>query len=146
MEDLIDDVALAWLGPQQLLIAFNPHTLVERDGQPSTGMAVRRIHAVVLEPATGKVLSSADWLLPDAGEFLWQLSGGRVLVHVGNELRIYGEGMQIERQIPLDGPLEFVRLSPNGELMAIATVRETHSPGPTCETTQKPELEPTENV
>ena len=146
LEDLIDDVALAWLGPQQLLIAFNPHTLVERDGQPSTGMAVRRIHAVVLEPATGKVLSSADWLLPDAGEFLWQLSGGRVLVHVGNELRIYGEGMQIERQIPLDGPLEFVRLSPNGELMAIATVRETHTPEQHANLRESLGTEPPENV
>lgn len=110
---LNDDVALGWLGPQQLLLAFNPHTLIERDRQPTTGAAVRRIHAVLLDPATSKVLSNADWFLSDGGEFLWQLSGGRVLVHVGNELRIYGAGMQIERQISLDGPLEFVRLSPS---------------------------------
>jgi hypothetical protein len=146
LEELNDDVALAWLGPQQLLIAFNPHTLVERDGQPSTGAAVRRIHAVVLEPATSQVLSSADWFLPDTGEFLWQLSGGRVLVHVGNELRIYGEGMQIERQIPLDGPLEFVRLSPNGELMAIAILRETHTPEQHANLRESLGTEPSENV
>ncbi len=144
--DLNDDVALAWLGPQQLLVAFNPHTLVERDGQLSPGAAVRRIHAVVLDVATSKVLSSADWFLPDAGEFLWQLSGGRVLVHVGNELRIYGEGMQIERQIPLDGPLEFVRLSPNGELMAIAIVRETHTPEQHASLRESLGTEPPENV
>ena len=144
--DLNDDVALAWLGPQQLLVACNPHTLVERDGQLSPGAAVRRIHAVVLDVATSKVLSSADWFLPDAGEFLWQLSGGRVLVHVGNELRIYGEGMQIERQIPLDGPLEFVRLSPNGELMAIAIVRETHTPEQHASLRESLGTEPPENV
>ncbi len=146
LEDLNDDVALAWLGPQQLLIAFNPHTLVERDRQPSTGAAVRRIHAVVLDPATRKVMSSADWFLPDAGEFLWQLSGGRVLVHVGNELRIYGEGMQIERQIPVDGPLQFVRLSPNGEWMAIAVLRETHTPEEHANLRESLGTEPPENV
>jgi hypothetical protein len=144
--ELNDDVALAWLGPQQLLVAFNPHTLVERDGQLSTGAAVRRIHAVVLDLATSKVLSSADWFLPDAGEFLWQLSGGRVLVHVGNELRIYGEGMQIERQTPLDGPLEFVRLSPNGELMAIAILQETHTPEQHAGLRESLGTEPPENV
>jgi hypothetical protein len=146
LEDLNDDVSLAWLGPRQLLIAFDPHTLVERNGQPLTGAAVRRIHAVLLDLATSKVLSSADWFLPDAGEFLWQLSGGRALVHVGNELRIYGEGMQIERQIPLDGPLKFVRLSPNGELMAIAIVRETHTPEQHASLRENLGTEPPENV
>jgi hypothetical protein len=146
LEDLNDDVALAWLGPQQLLIAFNPHTLVERDGQAQTGAAVRRIHAVVIESATMEVLGNADWFLPDAGEFLWQLSGGRVLVHVGNELRIYGEGMQIERQIPLDGPLQFVRLSPNGEWMAIAVERETHTPEQHANLRESMGTEPPENV
>jgi hypothetical protein len=146
LEDLNDDVALAWLGPQQLLIAFNPHALVERYGQPSTGGVVRRIHAVAIDLATSKVLSSADWSLPDAGEFLWQLSGGRVLVHVDNELRIYGEGMQIERQIPLDGPLEFVRLSPNGERIVIAVARETHTPEQHASLRENLGREPPENV
>ncbi len=144
--NLNDDVALGWLGSQQLLVAFNSHKLIDRDGQALTGTAVRRIHAVVLEPATSKVLSSADWFLPDVGEFLWQLSGGRVLVHVGNELRIYGEGLQIERQTPLDGPLEFVRLSPNGELMAIAIRRETHSPQQHADLRENLGTEPPENV
>jgi hypothetical protein len=144
--ELNDDEVLGWLGPKQLLIGFNPHGMIDREGQTATGMALRRIHAVVVEPATSKVISSADWFLPDTGEFLWQLAGGRVLVHVGNELRIYGEGMQIERQIPLEGPLKFVRLSPNGELMAIAIVRETHTPEQHAELRESLNTEPPENV
>jgi hypothetical protein len=143
---LTDDDAVGWLGPQQLLIAFNPHTLIDRAGDMSAGSALRRIHAVVVEPATSKVLSSADWFLPDMGEFMWQLAGGRVLVHVGNELRIYGEGMKVERQIPLDGPLMFVRLSPNGELMSIAIVRETHTPEQHAELRASLNMDPPENV
>jgi hypothetical protein len=119
---------------------------VERYGQASTGVVVRRIHAVVLDVATNKVVSSADWLLPDAGQFLWQLSGGRVLVHVGNELRVYAEGMKIEREILLDGPLKFVRLSPNGELMAMAIVRESHTPEQHASLKESLGAEPPENV
>ena len=144
--ELNDDEALGWLGPHQLLVAFNPHTLIDRAGQTSTGAVLRRIHAVVVDAATSKVLSSADWFLPDTGEFMWQLAGGSVLVHVGNELRIYGEGMQIERQIPLDGPLKFVRLSPNGELMAIAIARETHTPEQHADLRESLNTEPPENV
>ena len=146
LEELNNDVELAWLGPEQLLIAFNPHTLVERDAQLSTGAAVRRMQAAVLDVPSGKVLGTADWFLPDAGEFLWQLSGGRALVHVGNELRIYRQGMQIEGQIPLDGPLAFVRLSPNGELMAIAIERETHTPQQHADLRESLGMEPPENV
>jgi hypothetical protein len=145
--ELTYDEALAWLGPHQLLIAFNPHTLIDRTtGQTSVGMALRRIHAVVVDPATSKMLSSADWFLPDMGEFMWQLARDRVLIHVGNELRVYGEGMQIERQIPLDGPLKFVRLSPNGELMAIAVARETHTPEQHAALRESLNTEPPENV
>ena len=144
--ELTYDEALGWLGPHQLLIAFNPHTLIDRAGQTTTGAVLRKIHAVVVEPATSKVLSSADWFLPDMGEFMWQLAGGRVLVHAGNELRIYGEGMQIERKIPLDGPLKFVRLSPNGELMAIAIARETHTPEQHAALLETLNTEPPENV
>lgn len=146
LDDLNDDVALGWLGPHQLLVAFNPHKLIARDRQGGTGAAVRRIHAVVLDPATSKVLSAADWFLPDSGEFLWQLPGGRVLVHVGNELRVYREGMQVERQIPLGGPLAFVRLSPNGELLAIAALHEVHTPEQHTNMRESLGAEPPENV
>jgi hypothetical protein len=144
--ELTNDEALGWLGSKQLLIAFNPHTLIDRAGQTSTGMALRKIHAVLIDPTTSKILSSADWFLPDMGEFLWQLAGGRVLVHVGNELRIYGEGLQIERQIPLNGPLKFVRLSPNGQLMAIGIAQETHTPEQHAELRESLNAEPPENV
>ena len=146
MVDLNDDVAVGWLGPRQLLVAFNPHKLIVRDKQQSTGAAVRKIHAVVLDPATSKVLSSADWFLPDTGEFMWQLSGGRVLVHVGNELRIYRENMEIERHIPLDGPLAFVRLSPDGNLVAIALLHEAHTQEQHAQLRESLGSEPPENV
>lgn len=128
IEDLDDDDALAWLGSHQLVVAFNPHKLIPRGGATDSGTTVRRIHALVLDLSNQKVVSTADWYLPDRQAYLWQLSNNRVLVHVGDELRVLSEDMKVDARIPLNGPLAFVRTSPNGELMAIAVTHERHSP------------------
>jgi hypothetical protein len=126
--ELDNDDALVWLGSHQLMVAFNPHKLISRNGATTAGATVRRIHAVILDLSTPKVVSTADWDLPDGQPYLWQLSDNRVLVHVGDELHVLSEGMQVDTRIQLNGPLAFVRISPNGELIAIAVTRERHSP------------------
>jgi len=50
-----------------------------------------------------------------------------VLVHVGDELRIYSAGLTLESRIPLQGRLAFVRISPNGEMMTVAILKERHT-------------------
>ena len=47
---------------------------------------------------------------------------------MGDELRVLGEDMAVINRLPLDGPLAFVRISPNGELMAVGTTHERHTP------------------
>jgi hypothetical protein len=83
-----DDASLAWLSPQELLLVFNPHQLIPRSDRPGESAPVRMIKVVVLDAASGKVEKTAYWDLSDFGPILWQLSGNRVLVHVGDELRI----------------------------------------------------------
>jgi hypothetical protein len=122
-----DEETLAWLGPQELLFAFNRHHLVRRAGPSNAGNPTRVIRAVLLDPASRNILRAVDWEITDSRRYLWQLDGHRVLAHVGNELRVYRAGMEIERSIPLAGPLAFVRIAPNGDLMAIATLHERHS-------------------
>jgi hypothetical protein len=124
--ELDNDDAVVWLGSHQVMVAFNPHKLVPREAAPAE--PVRRIHSVILDVTTRKVLRTADWELSDRQPYLWQLSNNRVLVHVGNELRVLGEDLNVETRIPLDGPLAFVRTSPNGEMMAVAVTHERHSP------------------
>ncbi len=126
--DLDDEQALAWLGPQQLLVTFNPHTLIKRSASTALGAPVRLIRAVLFDTSTRRILLAVDWEVPDWNRFLWQLEGNRILVHVGSALRIYATGLKLESSIPLAGPLAFVRVSPNGELMAIGTLSERHTP------------------
>jgi hypothetical protein len=126
--ELDNDDALVWLGSHQFMVAFNPHKLIRREAEAASASTVRRIHAVILDTITRKVVSTADWELADRQPYLWQLSDNRVLAHIGNELRILREDLKVERRIPLDGPLAFVRTSPSGDLMAIAVTHERHSP------------------
>lgn len=126
--ELDNDDAVAWLGSHQLMVAFNPHKLIQRDPAKAWSDTLRRIHAAVLDLNTHKLVSNADWNLSDRQPYLWQLSSNRVLIHVENELRILGEDMKVEARVSLDGPLAFVRVSPNGELMAFAVTHERHSP------------------
>jgi len=51
-----------------------------------------------------------------------------MLAHVGSELRVYGEGLKIHDRVSIDGPLAFVRVTPDGNFVAIGVIRERHTP------------------
>jgi len=126
--ELSKDDAVAWLGSNRLIIGFNPHKLIPRSESSQPGETVRRIHAVVLDIHSRKVVTTADWELHDRQEYLWQLPDNRALIHMGGELRVLGEDMAVINRLPLEGPLAFVRISPNGELIAVGTTLERHTP------------------
>lgn len=121
------DEALAYLGPRELLVAFNPHILVKRHSLGRSGSTVRVIRAALMNTETRQFSRTVDWELPDNRQYLWPLADGRVLVHVASELRVYGEGLKILTRIPLDGPLAFVRVTPDGSFFAVGVMHERHS-------------------
>jgi len=128
ISELDNDEEVAWLGDNRILLAFNPHRLVRRSGTDSATAPIRTIHAVLLDIEADRILGTADWELPDSGKFLWQLSQNRLLIHAGNELRIYDEHLTPVSRLALDGPLAFVRISPNGGFISIGTLHERHTP------------------
>jgi hypothetical protein len=128
MTSFENDEAVAWLGPRELLVAFNPHILATRHALGPSGMTVRVIRAALIDTATHRVTRTVDWELPDDSEYLWPLAEGAVLVHVASELRIYGENLQVLKRMPLDGPLSFVRVTPNSKFIVVGIVHERHSP------------------
>jgi hypothetical protein len=125
--NFVHDEVLAYLGPRELLVAFNPHELVSRDAQ-RPGSTVRIIRAAVVDTETHRVTHTIDWEMFDRWQYLWPLADGRVLVHVGSELRVYGQGLQMQSRLPLDGPLAFVRVTPDGGFMAVGVLHERHTP------------------
>lgn len=123
-----EDEALAWLGPAELLVTFNPHPLVPRYAFQTGHRPVRVIRAALIDTSKHTVKHTADWHLTDRRQFLWQLPGNRVLVHADDEMRIYGAGMHVERRLRLEGSLGFARVSPDGKLLALGVIRERHTP------------------
>jgi hypothetical protein len=121
------DEELAYLGPHELLVAFNPHVLLSRHELGSGEVTKRLIRAAVVDTATRRVTHTADWELPDQGQYLWPLTEGRVLVHVGSELRVYGAGLKVQNRLGLTGPLDFARVTPDGSFIAVGVIHERHS-------------------
>jgi hypothetical protein len=128
LEGFTDDDVLAWVGERQLLFAFNPHRLIHREGVAGASAVRRIIRAVLIDTQSRTVVRAVDWENTGIGRYLWPLAHHRILVHVGNELRVYGSDLEVEQTVPLSGPLAFVRIAPNDELFAVATLRERHSP------------------
>lgn len=127
MDDLCDDESLIWIDSRRLLFAFDIHPLIQRGNAPGTTATRRLVRAALLDVQTHEVMRVLNWEINDTHRFIWPLDGERILVHVGSELRVYGRNLDVEYTILLSGALAFVRISPNGELMAIATLRERHS-------------------
>jgi hypothetical protein len=55
------------------------------------------------------------------------IGNNRVLAHVGQELRVYGPGLQLSERIPLGGPLAFLQISPASEFFAVGVIHERHT-------------------
>ncbi len=146
VRDFDQDEVLAYLGPRELLVAFNPHLLMPRHALGPSGSTARVIRAALIDTETLQVTRTVDWDLPDNREYAWPLGDGRVLVHVGSELRVYGEGLNISNRIPLDGPLNFVRVTPDGRFLALGVTHERHSLELHAQLAESLDREPEEDV
>jgi hypothetical protein len=146
MESFDHDEVLTYLSPRELLVTFNPHILAPRHSLGKSGSTVRVIRAALVDTETHRVTHTVDWELPDNREYLWPLGEGRVLVHVASELRVYGEGLNVYNRFPLDGPLTFVRATPDGSFVAVGVIRERHTPELHAQLSQSLNRDPDEDV
>jgi hypothetical protein len=119
--------AVSYFGPNEVLLTFNPHELVHRSVAESKLSSLRTIRAVLINVREAKVVKTVDWKVPDARQYQWPMEQDHVLVHVGNELRLYGPGLKLEHRLSLNGPLSFVRTSPSSNYLVVAEIHERHS-------------------
>lgn len=146
MYDLDHDVAICYLGPNQLLFTFNPHLLVPRSRMEIGFPKLHVVRATLIDLPTMKVVQTVDWRIHDTQQYLWSMGRDSVLVHVGRQLRIYGSNLKVERRLVLNGPLAFVRVAPSGAYLAVGTVRERHSEAIHRELAAAENREPEEDV
>jgi hypothetical protein len=146
MESFDHDEVLTYLSSTELLVTFNPHILAPRHSLGRSGSTARVIRAALVDTETHRVTHTVDWELPDNREYIWPLEEGRVLVHVASELRVYGEGLNVYDRVPLDGPLAFVRATPDGSFVAVGVIRERHTPELHAKLSQSLNRDPDEDV
>ena len=121
------DASIAYLGPNQLLFTFDPRTLVSRSAAEAISFRkLRIIRGVLIDLEKKEIVKTIDWRVLDSGRFLWPIGQSRVLIHVGQELRLYGPGLQLSNRVSLGGPLAFVRISPASEYIAVGVIHERH--------------------
>jgi hypothetical protein len=129
LRSLAEDAAVRFLGDDQLLITFNAHPLIVRSEDESARLTSPRIiRALLFSIATGKIIRSEDWRVPDEGTYLWPLDGGRVLAHVGDKLTVYGRGLAVERQWSPPGEVHYLRVAPSRHFIVVAVAHERHTP------------------
>jgi hypothetical protein len=75
-----------------------------------------------------RIIRSVDWRLSDNRQFLWVLPHNRVMLHVGNELRICTTDLKTEARVGIAGELVFVRIAPDGKTFAIGMIQERYTP------------------
>ncbi len=119
------ETTLTYLDAGHLLCTFDPHRLRERAG--SGEEAVRNVRAVMVDPMTHSVQRVVEWRVRGEEQYLWQLGGGRVLVHMGRELRLFDVHLRALRSINVAGKVAWVVSSPSGDHVAVGTVHERHS-------------------
>ncbi len=124
---LAEDAGVRFLGEDQLLVAFDAHSLIRRTGT-DTDRNLRVVRALLISTTSGKVLRAQDWRIESAGPYLWPLADGRLLAHVGDALIVYGSGLKIERQWVVPGDLAALRVSPSRRLLVAVVTHERHTP------------------
>jgi hypothetical protein len=101
---------------------------------------------MLIEVQTKKVVKTVDWKVPDDRQYLWTINAGRILVHSGHELSVYGPSLKLEQRISLVGQLAFVRISPSASYFAVGTFQERHSEAVHREIEDAEAREPEEDV
>ena len=127
MLDLDFGAAVAFLGKDQLLFTFNPHTLVPRQPNDRPEDQPHMVRAVLFDRRSGRAERTEEWRVPDAKQYLWVIDGEHVVVHDGDRLRWLGPGLLETRSLPLGGPLAWLRMSPDRRHYAVAVVHELHT-------------------
>jgi hypothetical protein len=127
VSDFDYDTAVAYLSQNEILVSFKARQLLPRSPEVDDPRGCRFIRAVAIDLKAKKVLRMVKWMIPDHKQYLWRMGNGRVIVHVGDELRVYGAGLRLEHRIVVGGPLAFVAIAPDGLSLAFGVVRERHS-------------------
>jgi hypothetical protein len=121
------EAALFFLDDHSLLFTFDLHRIRHRYRDGIRTESIRTVRAVIVDPSSHQMKRVSDWQVQGAGQYLWPMSHGRLLVHIGHALYLMNSHLQPLGSAFVPGQLVFVSLSPDGTHIAVGTLHERHT-------------------
>jgi hypothetical protein len=118
---------LIYLDSNNLLFTFDPHTLRQRYASGAHSETMRTVRVILLDPRTLAVKRAREWQVQGEGQYIWAAGPGRILVHLGHQLRLLGPDLDVVRSVALSGRLAFVSVSPSGDRIAAGVLHERYA-------------------
>jgi hypothetical protein len=119
--------SLIYLDSENLLFTFDPHTLRQRYASGIHTESMRTVRAILIDPKTLAVKRVREWQVQGEGQYIWPAGAGKVLVHLGHQLRLLGPELEVIRSVAISGLLAFVSVSPSGDRIAAGVLHERYN-------------------
>lgn len=128
--DRESSVSLDFIDDGRLLFTFHKLGLLQRspDGRPED--EDRLIHAVVIDLATQRVTTEADWRVHDQQRYLWPLGRGSFFVRKRDTLFLTDAALALRPYAQFPGDLRALQLSPDGSLFVAQSDAPPSKPDP----------------
>jgi hypothetical protein len=105
-------VSLDFIDENRLLFSFHVASgLREREAEGDQESR-QRIHAVVVDIATGKAGAEADWAMPDRKRYLWMLNDGHFLLRTADGLEEGDAELKTKEYLRWPGRLMWIEMDP----------------------------------
>lgn len=127
-------VTVDFVDPKHLLLTFSAKRLLKRLPDCPPGDQDRVVDAVMLELPSGKVIARTSWRTHDHGQYLWNLSRGRFLLRIRDDLWTFAPMVNLQKAdafrlspfIRSDRRIGAILLSPDADLMILETMERQH--------------------
>ncbi len=122
-----EDTTVNYLGDNEILLTFDPHSLRSHTQGGWHTYSVRTVRAVLVDARDGHIERAVDWRVTGEGRYVWPAGPDHVLAHVGDALRLIGPGLRVGDSFPVSGDLRWVAVSPNGQHAGVGILQERHT-------------------
>jgi len=105
-------VSLDFIDEDRLLFTFHVASGLTERNEEGDQESEQKIHATVVDIATGKAGAEAEWTMPDRRRYLWMLHDGHFLVRVANGLDEGDTELKTKQYLRWPGRLMWIEMDP----------------------------------
>ena len=120
-------VSLDFIDEDRLLFSFHVSSGLKERSEVEDHEGEQRIHATVIDIATGKARAEAEWTMPDRRRYLWMLKDGRFLLRTADGLEVGDSELRTKEYLRWPGRLMWIEMDPDQKFLVANSVEEAKS-------------------